>query len=208
MCNFLTDHSLTHKIFSVNKKVYLFTTIFSLTVVFLLYLKYNPLIRSWRDMYSFGNEIKKLRIKHNLKQEEFAEILTEEAERYEKQTGDKVKPEKGFKKGVISRWENDVVEPRIDIVRLVSKAFNIDANILLGIASEEDVSEVYEAEVTNVPLIGSIAAGEPIFVEENIEGYIPVIKSSLKKGKTYFFMTVKGESMNREFKTGSKESYV
>lgn len=155
-------------------------------------------------MYSFGNEIKKLRIKHNLKQEEFAEILTEEAEKYEKQTGDKVKPEKGFKKGVISRWENNVVEPRIDIVRLVSKAFNIDANILLGITSEEDVSEVYEAEVTNVPLIGSIAAGEPIFVEENIEGYIPVIKSSLKQGKTYFFMTVKGESMNREFKTGSK----
>lgn len=155
-------------------------------------------------MYSFGNQIKNLRKKNNLNQEEFADILNEESDLYEAETGYKVKPEKGFKKGVISRWENNVVEPRIDIVRLISRAFDIDSNILLGIASEEDISAVYEVEVAHIPLIGSIAAGEPTFVEENIEAYIPVIKSSLKKGKTYFFMTVKGESMNLEFKTGSK----
>lgn len=155
-------------------------------------------------MYSFGNQIKKIRQRHNINQEEFAEYLNEEADRYEEETGFKIKPDKGFKKGVISRWENDVVEPRIDIVRLISRAFNIDSNILLGIASENDVSEVFETEVVNIPLVGTIAAGEPIFAEQNIEAYIPVIKSSLKKDKTYFFLTVKDESMNLEFKPGSK----
>lgn len=154
-------------------------------------------------MYSFGEQIKKIRKKYNLSQEEFAEILNEEADKFELETNIKVKPDKGFKKGVISRWENNIVDPRMDIIRLISRAFNIGSDVLLGIADEE-VSNVYQTEVVNVPLVGTIAAGEPIFSDNHIESYIPVVASSLKKNNVYFYLTVKGDSMNLEFSSGSK----
>ena len=46
----------------------------------------------------------------------------------------------------------------------------------------------------NLPLIGQITAGEPIFAEQNIEEYIP-LPASLVSGKDNFVLRVKGESM-------------
>ena len=46
----------------------------------------------------------------------------------------------------------------------------------------------------NLPLIGQITAGEPIFAEQNIEEYIP-LPVSLVSGKDNFVLRVKGESM-------------
>lgn len=45
-----------------------------------------------------------------------------------------------------------------------------------------------------VPLVGTIAAGEPILAVQNIEGYIPFSNSSGAE-KTLFALKVKGESM-------------
>ena len=49
-------------------------------------------------------------------------------------------------------------------------------------------------ELINVPLIGQVAAGQPIFAEENIENYIPILPEFLP-GKPSFMLRVKGESM-------------
>ena len=49
--------------------------------------------------------------------------------------------------------------------------------------------------VVNVPILGVVAAGRPIFVEENWDGTIPVHSSLLKKNRQYFAMKVKGDSM-------------
>ncbi len=46
----------------------------------------------------------------------------------------------------------------------------------------------------NLPLIGQITAGEPIFAEQNIEEYIP-LPASLVSVKDNFVLRVKGESM-------------
>jgi repressor LexA len=42
------------------------------------------------------------------------------------------------------------------------------------------------------PIYGSIPAGVPIFAEENIEGYMPIM---LKNPQEYFCLRVKGDSM-------------
>ena len=36
-----------------------------------------------------------------------------------------------------------------------------------------------------VPILGSIAAGDPILAEEHIEGYVPVEKSRIKSGEIF-----------------------
>ena len=38
----------------------------------------------------------------------------------------------------------------------------------------DDDFNLVRREIISVPVIGSVAAGEPIFAEQNIEGYLPV----------------------------------
>ena len=49
-------------------------------------------------------------------------------------------------------------------------------------------------EVVNVPLLGQVAAGQPIFAEENIEEYVPILPRFLPNNPS-FMLRVKGESM-------------
>ena len=57
-------------------------------------------------------------------------------------------------------------------------------------------------EFVPIPIIGSVAAGMNCLAEENIIGYEPMLKSDLKGGGDFTFLTVKGDSMYPEFKEG------
>jgi repressor LexA len=48
----------------------------------------------------------------------------------------------------------------------------------------------------NVPLVGSVACGTPLFAEENIQTHIQVSLALAKKGFTYFLLRADGDSMN------------
>ena len=50
------------------------------------------------------------------------------------------------------------------------------------------------AEILNLPLVGQIAAGEPILAEQNIDEYIPLPASHVE-GKECFLLKVNGDSM-------------
>ena len=49
-------------------------------------------------------------------------------------------------------------------------------------------------EIVNVPLLGQVAAGQPLLAVENIENYIPLLPEYLPKGPS-FMLRVKGDSM-------------
>lgn len=49
-------------------------------------------------------------------------------------------------------------------------------------------------EVVNVPLVGRVAAGEPILAVENIESYFPIPAEYMPNAES-FMLKVKGESM-------------
>ncbi|MHB1274584.1 MAG: transcriptional repressor LexA [Candidatus Humimicrobiaceae bacterium] len=53
-----------------------------------------------------------------------------------------------------------------------------------------------ERNVDYLPLLGSIAAGKPIFAEENIQEYVPVSAQIMGKTKGQFLLKVKGDSMS------------
>ncbi len=58
----------------------------------------------------------------------------------------------------------------------------------------DDCFNLTRREVVNVPLIGSIAAGQPLLAQENIENYFPIPAEVLPNTDT-FMLKVKGESM-------------
>ncbi|MBN2213982.1 MAG: repressor LexA [Bacteroidales bacterium] len=54
------------------------------------------------------------------------------------------------------------------------------------------------AETVQIPLVGLVACGTPIFAEENIEAYIPVSVKIAKPSNKYFILRAKGDSMNEK----------
>ena len=58
----------------------------------------------------------------------------------------------------------------------------------------DDNFNLVRREVVNVPLIGTVAAGQPILAVENIESYFPIPSEYLPNAQT-FLLEVKGESM-------------
>lgn len=58
----------------------------------------------------------------------------------------------------------------------------------------DDTFNLSRREVVNVPLIGRVAAGEPLLAAENIEAYFPIPAEYMPNDET-FMLRVKGESM-------------
>lgn len=58
----------------------------------------------------------------------------------------------------------------------------------------DDNFNLTRREMVNVPLVGRVAAGEPILATENIESYFPVPAEFMPNAET-FMLKVKGESM-------------
>jgi repressor LexA len=58
----------------------------------------------------------------------------------------------------------------------------------------DDNFQMVRTEMVSIPIIGNVAAGQPIFAEENIREYYPVPADSVPKGES-FILNVRGESM-------------
>ncbi|MDR1617957.1 MAG: transcriptional repressor LexA [Treponema sp.] len=53
-----------------------------------------------------------------------------------------------------------------------------------------------EDGIVEIPLLGTVAAGQPILAEENWDGSIVMHGSMLKKNRKYFALKVRGDSMS------------
>ncbi len=58
----------------------------------------------------------------------------------------------------------------------------------------DDAFNLTRRELVNVPIIGRVAAGEPLLATENIEGYFPLPPEYVGNKQTYM-LKVKGDSM-------------
>lgn len=75
--------------------------------------------------YSFGETLKNLRKSRGWSQEELAKALNE-------------KYSSTYNKGMISKWENNKEEPRMDTVRNFSDFFDITLDELLGLTKKDN----------------------------------------------------------------------
>lgn len=58
----------------------------------------------------------------------------------------------------------------------------------------DDTFNLQRREMVNVPIVGQVAAGQPILATENIENYFPIPVEMMPNCQT-FMLRVKGESM-------------
>lgn len=145
-------------------------------------------------MTSFGIKLKSLREYMGISQEELGKMINSS-------------------KQVISRYETGLNSPRIDTVNLLSQALNIDLTILVNsdysaqdlinnyhsnpasIMTEDEAptyTDPIDPATRQVPLIGTIAAGAPIYADEYIEDYF-TLPASMRN--IDFALRVQGESM-------------
>lgn len=58
----------------------------------------------------------------------------------------------------------------------------------------DDTFNLTRRELVNVPILGNVAAGQPLLADDNINGYFPLPPEYVNNSQT-FMLTVKGESM-------------
>ena len=59
----------------------------------------------------------------------------------------------------------------------------------------DDSFQMVRKEMVSLPVIGNVAAGQPILAEENIESYFPIPAEMVPNGEPSFILKVRGESM-------------
>jgi len=103
----------------------------------------------------------------------------------------------GVNKSSISRWESgEITRFKEETISKICTIYGLDINYLIGsqdnglIGKEELIRYVPQKRI---PIMGVIAAGLPLYAEENIEGYTYYEGT---EGDEYFALKVKGDSMN------------
>lgn len=99
----------------------------------------------------------------------------------------------------LSRYELEQRVPKIDTAVEIAESLGINPLWLQGynVPMEEQLpSNAIPIDLTSrhrIPILGRIAAGLPLYAEQNIEGYT---LTDLNGGAEYFALRVNGDSMN------------
>lgn len=93
----------------------------------------------------------------------------------------------GVAKSTVRKWESgDIANMRRDKISALARVLNIDPTELMDWENKKSKDAIKQ-----IPLLGTIAAGEPIYAEQNIETYLCTPDS----WRVDFALRVKGESM-------------
>lgn len=124
---------------------------------------------------TFGTKLKNIRLSMKLSQDEFAKKLN-------------------TTKQVISRYENEQRTPKISIAQEYADILGIPLSELIDNNVDFPVATniISLPETISIPLVGSIACGEPILAEENLEGYVKAPAFC----EADFALRCKGDSMS------------
>ena len=79
-------------------------------------------------------------------------------------------------------------------VREICEAVHLKSTSSVHSHLEDDEFALNRREMVQVPVVGTVAAGEPILAQEHIEDYFPIPAEILPNTET-FMLKVKGESM-------------
>lgn len=104
-------------------------------------------------------------------------------------------------RSAIGMYETGKREPDLETLEVFADFYNVDMNTLTGKAPVKKQTNklpdtavpVDFSHLKRIPILGRIAAGAPIYAEENIEGYT---FTDLNGGAEYFALRVRGDSMN------------
>lgn len=100
-------------------------------------------------------------------------------------------------KSSVSRWEKgEITKISKSTLSSLATLYGVTLEFLIGEETEETLNKEdftpYEKN-NAIPVLGTIAAGLPLYAEQNIEEYTEYNKND---GNEYFALNVKGDSMN------------
>ncbi|MEK1337697.1 helix-turn-helix domain-containing protein [Limosilactobacillus fermentum] len=102
-------------------------------------------------------------------------------------------------KSTVSQYFNGKLQFPLNRAHDFARALGVTTDDLLGL----DLSKVNPVNrLTKIPLLGTIACGDPILADENISGYLSEPTDFLPSGKL-FYLRAKGQSMEPTIKDGS-----
>lgn len=110
----------------------------------------------------------------------------------------------GFKYSTVSEWLSAKKYPRMDKIEMLSNYFGVMKSDLIEDKRNTLTPTELRANTKPVPLVGRVAAGLSCHAEDNIEGYILTDCELLHEGYDYFWLTVKGDSMEPELHDGDR----
>lgn len=126
--------------------------------------------------YFFGQNLRYLREKQGIEQQDIA---------------DKV----GLKStSGVSEWEKGLRLPKMGVIAQVAEMFSVTIDDLMYIdleAEPDRIRNIFPVPKTRIPLIGTIAAGEPVLAVQNIDEYIDIEATT----GADFCLRVEGDSM-------------
>lgn len=132
------------------------------------------------------------------------EILSENLEKlmHDKGIDQRILAEKiGVSDTTISNWVRGLKYPRIDKLQQIADFFNVKHADLVTDNKPTNIIEVSQRTV-RIPILGPIACGDPILVEENYEDYRTVLAEGLPAGRLVY-LEAKGDSMHPTIPDGS-----
>ena len=92
-----------------------------------------------------------------------------------------------------SKWELDLAIPDPVMLKQLSSFYGVSVDYLLG-RTDNPTPDTLPTATVKIPLLGNIAAGQPIEAIENVEDYVYISEDMSRHG-TYFALKVKGNSM-------------
>ena len=102
----------------------------------------------------------------------------------------------GMQKSAIAKYEKGNVENmKRSIIKKMSELFEVSPSYLMALDDLDKYGNIqYVEEMVDIPVIGTIACGEPITAQQNVAYYKTYNKKELPSGEVYL-LEAKGDSM-------------
>ena len=101
-------------------------------------------------------------------------------------------------RSAVAMWERNEREPNLETLAALARLLDVPLSALVEREEAPLPAGLRPVRTKRIPLLGTIAAGEPIFAEEEHETYVDVGGSV----RADFALEVKGESMEPVYKDG------
>ena len=134
-------------------------------------------------MPTVGDRIKALRKKLGISQVDFADKI-------------------GVSKQTLYKYENNIITNiPSDKIEAIAVNFKISPSSLMGWDEEQKIADQATTKAVRIPVLGRVAAGLPLFADEEIIDYEDISDAMAKDGE-YYGLRIRGDSMEPKFSDG------
>lgn len=129
-----------------------------------------------------SRNIKNLLKEYNLNQKDLAKIA-------------------GVSESTVGKWVLEKSTPRMGAIQKIADHFGLPKSYILEEQRPTNIIPTSRRTV-RIPVLGEIACGEPLYVEENFSGYKEEIADFVPNGNV-FYLVAKGDSMEPTIPDGA-----